>query len=187
MILGYVKCASMILFIHHSSNTTSSKSLKLYVCLVRNSKSCLIFFSDIIPSKLLKLCFCCCFFKMIRVGERIQITLKHRHTRQNAIKMTFHWRGDDSHILNAGFVRGSSVIFQGVHTSNAKKPYMFVIFQELGPDPLSPAPPHPSGSTYVLTFSRLSVFMIYDFPSNVSKPFQYVYFNFLWPGQINFH
>ena len=35
---------------------------------------------------------------------------------------------------------GSFVIFQGIWTSIAKKPYIFVIFQG-GPDPLSPPPP----------------------------------------------
>ena len=39
---------------------------------------------------------------------------------------------------------GSFVIFQGIRSSNAKKPYIFVIFQG-GPDPLTP----PSGSAHV--------------------------------------
>ena len=34
---------------------------------------------------------------------------------------------------------GSFVIFHGIQTSIAKKPFIFVIFQGVGPDPLSPS------------------------------------------------
>ena len=59
--------------------------------------------------------------------------------------MAFRWRADDGPTLNAGF--GSFVIFQGIRTSIAKKPYNFVIFQGGGgPGPLSPFDP-PMGCT----------------------------------------
>ena len=57
---------------------------------------------------------------------------------RTAIEMAFHWRADDGCF-------GSFEIFQGIRTSIAKKPYIFVIFQEGGPDPL---PPTPAGSTH---------------------------------------
>ena len=37
----------------------------------------------------------------------------------------------------------SFVIFQGIHTIIARKPYVIVIFQGEGPDPLSPLWIHP--------------------------------------------
>ena len=44
----------------------------------------------------------------------------------------FRWRADGGPTLNA------SLVFQGIQTSIAKKPYIFVIFQGGGcPDPLS--------------------------------------------------
>ena len=50
--------------------------------------------------------------------------------------MAFRWRADDGQSLNAGL--GSFVIFQGIRTSIAKKPYIFVIFQGGGgAEPLS--------------------------------------------------
>ena len=49
--------------------------------------------------------------------------------------MAFRWRADDGPLLNAGLV---AVVFQGIRTSIAKEPYIFVIFQGGGPDPLSP-------------------------------------------------
>ena len=63
---------------------------------------------------------------------------------QNAIEMAFHWRADDRwHYIECWL--GSFVIFQGIRTSIAKKPYIFVIFQG-GPDPLS-SPLDPPMST----------------------------------------
>ena len=56
---------------------------------------------------------------------------------RNAIEMAFRWRADDGPTLNASLV----ALCQGIRTSIAQKPYIFVIFQG-GPDPLSP----PSGS-----------------------------------------
>ena len=60
---------------------------------------------------------------------------------RNAIEMTFRWRADDGPTLNAGLL-GSFVIFQGIRTSIANKPYIFVIFRG-SPDPLSPPPLDP--------------------------------------------
>ena len=48
--------------------------------------------------------------------------------------MKFRWRADDGPILNAGLV------FQGIRTSFAKKPYICVIFQG-GGVPLPPLDP----------------------------------------------
>ena len=55
--------------------------------------------------------------------------------------MAFHWRADDGPTLNAGLV---AAIFQGIRTSIARKPYIFVIFQGgggFGP-PVPPLDPH---------------------------------------------
>ena len=41
--------------------------------------------------------------------------------------MAFRWRADDGPTLNGWL--GSFVIFQGIWTSIAKKPYIFVIFR----------------------------------------------------------
>ena len=49
--------------------------------------------------------------------------------------MVFRWQADDGPTLNAALVASD---FQGIRTSIAKKPYIFVIFQGVGPDPLSP-------------------------------------------------
>ena len=43
--------------------------------------------------------------------------------------MAFRWHADDGPTLIAGLVYSSFVIFQGIRTSIAKKPFMFVIFQ----------------------------------------------------------
>ena len=43
---------------------------------------------------------------------------------RNDIEMVFRWRADAGPRLNASFV-----IFQGIRSSIAKKPYIFVIFQ----------------------------------------------------------
>ena len=63
--------------------------------------------------------------------DTIQIPLKAGHHRPTS-ETPFKW----SH--------GSFVIFNGIRTSIAKKPYIFLIFQG-GTDPL----PHPSGSAHV--------------------------------------
>ena len=57
--------------------------------------------------------------------------------KRNAITVAFRWRAYDGPTLNAGLV------LQGIRTSIAKKPYIFVIFQCVGrgPDPCPP-PPH---------------------------------------------
>ena len=44
---------------------------------------------------------------------------------QNAINMGFRLQADDDPTLYAGLV---DLIFQGIQTSIAKKPYVFVIF-----------------------------------------------------------
>ena len=53
---------------------------------------------------------------------------------RNAIEMAFCWRADGGPTLNA------SLVFQGIQTSIAKKPYIFVIFQ--GGGVRTPCPPH---------------------------------------------
>ena len=55
--------------------------------------------------------------------------------------MAFRWRADDGPTLNAGLVHCSCVIFQGIRTSIAKKPYTFVILGGMGPDPCPPLVP----------------------------------------------
>ena len=57
---------------------------------------------------------------------------------RNAIEMAFRWRADDGPTLNASLV----ALCQGIRTSIAQKPYIFVIFQG-GPDPRVPPPPGP--------------------------------------------
>ena len=49
--------------------------------------------------------------------------------------MAFRWRADDVPTLNA------CLGFQGIRTSIAKKPCIFVIFQGEGPDPPPPLDP----------------------------------------------
>ena len=54
--------------------------------------------------------------------------------------MAFRWRADDGPTLNAGLV---AAIFQGIRTSIARKPYIFVIFQGgRGRTPFPPLDPH---------------------------------------------
>ena len=53
---------------------------------------------------------------------------------RNAISMAFRWRADDDPTFNAGLV---ALSFLGFRTSIAKKPFIFVIFQGGGRDPLS--------------------------------------------------
>ena len=48
--------------------------------------------------------------------------------------MAFRWRADDASTLNACLV--VLWFFQGIRTSIAKKPYIYVIFQGGGADPL---------------------------------------------------
>ena len=47
---------------------------------------------------------------------------------QNAIYFAFPWRADNGSKLNAGLI-GSIVVFQGIRTSIAKRPYILVICQ----------------------------------------------------------
>ena len=47
--------------------------------------------------------------------------------------MAFRWRADDGPAFNAGLV--TLLIFQGIRTNIAKKPYIFVIFQGGGSGP----------------------------------------------------
>ena len=63
------------------------------------------------------------------------------------IEMAFRWRADDGPTLNAGLV------FHGIWTSNAKKPYIFVIFQGGHRPPVPPLDPgmsKPDSSKYLL-------------------------------------
>ena len=53
--------------------------------------------------------------------------------------MAFRWRADDGPTLNAGLA--AFVIFQGIRTSIAKKPY--VCYFSGGRDPLPPPPLDP--------------------------------------------
>ena len=55
------------------------------------------------------------------------------------IGLTFHWWADDCPTLNAGFV--AKWFFQGIRTSVANKPYIFVIFQSRSRTP-APTPLH---------------------------------------------
>ena len=65
--------------------------------------------------------------------------------------MVFSWRADDGPTLI-----GSFVIFQGIRTSIAKKPYIFVIFQGgSGPPVPPPLDPH-------LKLEDLLRFLLFD-------------------------
>ena len=60
--------------------------------------------------------------------------------------MAFRWRADDG--LKIECLLGSFVIFQGIQTSIAKKPFISVIFQGVGGlDHLSPPPLDPHMNT----------------------------------------
>ena len=61
--------------------------------------------------------------------------------------MAFRWWAYGGQTLNAGLV---AVIFQGIRTCIAIKPYIFLIFQE-GPDP---CPPPPFGSAHKIELER---------------------------------
>ena len=82
--------------------------------------------------------------------NRIQITLKLGHHRPagkrhlNGILLACPWW------LNIECWLGSFVIFKGIRTSIAKRPYIFVIFQGGGggPDPLSPLWTHTWDQTF---------------------------------------
>ena len=75
-------------------------------------------------------------FFLVDVGEKIQIPLKAGHHRP--IKIAFYLRADDGPTLHAGLA--AFFIFQGIRTSIAMKPYIFVIFQG-GPDARPPPDP----------------------------------------------
>ena len=61
--------------------------------------------------------------------------------------MAFRWRTDDGPTICDGLVVGSCVIFKGILSNIAKKPYIFVIFQGGGRPP--------SGSAHELSFSAM--------------------------------
>ena len=61
-------------------------------------------------------------------------------------EMAFRWRADDGPTVNADWC---FVIFQGIHTSIAKKPYILVIFRWAG----SGSPVPHSGSAHVMVRS----------------------------------
>ena len=87
------------------------------------------------------------FLLLLMRGKRIQIALKAGHHRpaSETHLMAFRWGADDGPTLKDGF--GSFEIFQGVPTSIAKKPYIFVKFQGMGGGG-GPAPLSPSGSAH---------------------------------------
>ena len=79
------------------------------------------------------------FFFFLMRGKRIQISLQAGHHRRlNGVSLAGRWWPNIECWLC------SFVIFQGIQTSIAKKPYIFVIFQVEGS-----GPPAPSGSAHV--------------------------------------
>ena len=89
---------------------------------------------------------------------------------------TFREMQDKYHHLNTKYNSADEarvftlfVIFQGIQTSIAKKPYSFVIFQRGGPDPLSPPP---SRSAHVYVGSSRSCVSNYDI-SSYDQIFEY--------------
>ena len=54
------------------------------------------------------------------------------------MKMAFPWQADGGQLLNVG-----KFVFQGIQIKIAKKPYIFVIFQEGARPPLSSHPSRP--------------------------------------------
>ena len=74
-------------------------------------------------------------------GERIQIPLKAGHHRPASETPAFRWHADHGLTsLNIERWLGNFVIFQGIQTSIAKKPYILVNFQG-GVEGLDPVPP----------------------------------------------
>ena len=67
--------------------------------------------------------------------------------------MAFCWRADDDPTLNAGLV---AAIFQRIWTCIiARKPYIFVIFQEGSGPPIPPLDPHmPLDKAYVIEIKK---------------------------------
>ena len=62
-------------------------------------------------------------------------------SQQNAIQMAFRWCADDGPTLKVSLA-GQLCGFQGIQTSIAKKPYIFVIFQGVGGGGVrTPVPP----------------------------------------------
>ena len=78
-----------------------------------------------------------------KADQKTTINRPSSARQRNAISMAFRWRAYDGQTLNAGLV---AVIFYGIWTSIAKKPYIFVIFQSVG-GVRTPCPP--SGSAHV--------------------------------------
>ena len=70
-----------------------------------------------------------------------------RHLTDDGLQIACRWRTDDSPTLNAG----SFVIYQGIKTCIARKPFIFVIFEEGGPDPPAPPPPLDQHMASILT------------------------------------
>ena len=104
------------------------------------------------------------FFKLMR-GEGIQIPLlagQHRPANETPFNGVF---ASEPMVTNDECWHCSFVIFQGIRTSIAKKPYTFVIFQG-GPGPPTPPPPA-SGSAHVYTYD-LSGEMLIPFGTNQS-------------------
>ena len=63
--------------------------------------------------------------------------------------MAYRWRTDDGPTWNG---LGSFVIFQGIPTSIAKEPYIFVIFQGGPRPPVPPLDPHMKELVQTLPF-----------------------------------
>ena len=86
--------------------------------------------------------------------------------------MAFRWRADDGPTLNAGLVAFCD--FQGVRTSIAKEPYIFVIFQLGGGGGSGPPVPPLDSHMYsnlVTYFSEIKITcysnIVTDFSSNI--------------------
>ena len=74
-------------------------------------------------------------WRFFLVDEGREVSNKYHH--QPASKTSFKWRFSGVLIMVQNWMLGSFVILQGIRTSIAKKPYIFVIFQG-GLDPLLP-------------------------------------------------
>ena len=98
--------------------------------------------------------------------------------------MAFRWCADYGPKLNACLVAFG--IFQGIRTSIAKNPYIYVIFQGLGLDTLPPPPP--LDPPIILTHFEGSIFLIRHTKTKVSISFRdedvlIVLPNMTWAGQ----
>ena len=101
-------------------------------------------------------CCCCCFLDDEgRKDPNTTISGPSSTHQRNAISMAFRWRADVGPTLSAGLV--ACVDFQGIRTSIAKKPYIFVIFQGGGSGPPVPHPGSAHEVSMILN-ARMSLF-----------------------------